>query len=547
MTIETQTNRVQYIGNGVTTVFPINFPVYEARWIRLFSGTGVDQREITAGFQVTGSGTDTVNLVMAAAPAAGALLTILREVPYTQEMRIKNLGDFNPDLIEKNFDRLVLMIQQLFERTGRGIVAPESSGPNEITYTSLVLLRNDSQSARDQAQTAARDAVDQVDSLLEGYRDSAADSAARAEAAAGSVTGQLETYVDQARTAAQSALTDAGRAEDAAAAVHNLQAEATTLGPGTPATAEYDPDTGILRLGLPKGDQGDTGAGINILKTLDSEADLPASGNPGDAYLINNDLYVWASVAGSWENVGPIAGGGDIDAKIDAHDSSQGAHAAAFEALRAKIGVVTEFTSSGTFAAEAGAKYMVEVWGGGGSGGYSIGASNAYFHGAGGGSSGVYGREIITFAANENVAVTIGAGGVSTIGSATNGGASSFGSYMSAPGGLAGESWSPAMAGMARIQAGGSSAGPGSNPGGDAILNNPLVVSGGGKSGNGGISLRGRGGNRVALGGGNGNAATNGEAAPGRAGGGSGGCTTGAGQAKGGDGAPGLARITRLA
>jgi hypothetical protein len=33
---------------------------------------------------------------------------------------------------------------------------------------------------------------------------------------------------------------------------------------------------------------------------------LPISGNVGDAYIIDGDLYVWDGT--SWENVGPIVG-----------------------------------------------------------------------------------------------------------------------------------------------------------------------------------------------------------------------------------------------
>ena len=64
-----------------------------------------------------------------------------------------------------------------------------------------------------------------------------------------------------------------------------------------------------------KGDPGDTGpagadgadgTGVSILGSFPSEGDLPASGNPGDAYLIAGDLYVWTG--SGWDNVGTIQG-----------------------------------------------------------------------------------------------------------------------------------------------------------------------------------------------------------------------------------------------
>ena len=52
--------------------------------------------------------------------------------------------------------------------------------------------------------------------------------------------------------------------------------------------------------------QGETGAGLNILGTLANTGELPASGDPGDAYLIDGDLHVWDG--SGWENVGSIQG-----------------------------------------------------------------------------------------------------------------------------------------------------------------------------------------------------------------------------------------------
>lgn len=59
--------------------------------------------------------------------------------------------------------------------------------------------------------------------------------------------------------------------------------------------------------GLP-GQDGKDGTGINIIGELQSEDDLPAVGAPGDAYMINGDLYVWQDNLNVWKNVGPIRG-----------------------------------------------------------------------------------------------------------------------------------------------------------------------------------------------------------------------------------------------
>lgn len=57
-----------------------------------------------------------------------------------------------------------------------------------------------------------------------------------------------------------------------------------------------------------KGEKGEQGTGVRILGTLPDESALPSIGEPGDAYLINGDLYVWSDTTNDWTNVGTIKG-----------------------------------------------------------------------------------------------------------------------------------------------------------------------------------------------------------------------------------------------
>ena len=56
----------------------------------------------------------------------------------------------------------------------------------------------------------------------------------------------------------------------------------------------------------PQGPKGDVGAGLEIVGTVATSADLPASGTTGDAYLVTGDLWVWDGAA--WTNAGPGQG-----------------------------------------------------------------------------------------------------------------------------------------------------------------------------------------------------------------------------------------------
>ena len=56
----------------------------------------------------------------------------------------------------------------------------------------------------------------------------------------------------------------------------------------------------------PEGPQGPAGTGVTILGSFDSPSELPPTGNNGDAYLVQGDLYVWSGT--EWDNVGTIQG-----------------------------------------------------------------------------------------------------------------------------------------------------------------------------------------------------------------------------------------------
>lgn len=60
-----------------------------------------------------------------------------------------------------------------------------------------------------------------------------------------------------------------------------------------------------------KGDKGEDGTGVTILGSYSSLSELQTAhptGNSGDSYLINGNLYVWSVTEAAWKNVGTIQG-----------------------------------------------------------------------------------------------------------------------------------------------------------------------------------------------------------------------------------------------
>ena len=73
---------------------------------------------------------------------------------------------------------------------------------------------------------------------------------------------------------------------------------------------------GGIRIPIPairgeQGPKGDPGTGVNILgsyPTYEALVKAHPTGNPGDAYLVKANLYVWSATDNAWKDVGNIQG-----------------------------------------------------------------------------------------------------------------------------------------------------------------------------------------------------------------------------------------------
>ena len=71
-------------------------------------------------------------------------------------------------------------------------------------------------------------------------------------------------------------------------------------------------------MSISKALQGGAGSGINVLGVLGSVDDLPSTGSPNDAYLINGEMYVWSPTQNKWvkgATVGAIKGDKGADGR----------------------------------------------------------------------------------------------------------------------------------------------------------------------------------------------------------------------------------------
>lgn len=127
MTIEAQTPRVSYTGNGVTTAFSVNFQFQDAAdlQVRKVIGTTVTTPVLDTDYTVTGGDGDTGTVTFLVAPASGAKIVIFADPIQEQELDLQEGNAAPAEAQERALDRHTTLIQRLSNLLSRAIRLPE--------------------------------------------------------------------------------------------------------------------------------------------------------------------------------------------------------------------------------------------------------------------------------------------------------------------------------------------------------------------------------------------------------------------------------------
>ena len=215
MTMPYSPGRALFEGNGTATDFPFSFKVWGTEQLTV-TLTGPDGNSRPASgwtARLNDDGGSVTYLHEGAPLPAGWKLAITRNMPFEQQIDLVSGTRFDAEVIETGLDRATAERQQLLEQLQRAVILPPTSNETPIKMAEQLLQ------AGKTAQASAAAAQDSESAAAS----SASQSAASAQAAAASAEA-----ADQSRAAA------------AASA----------------AGGDYDPETGILHLGIPKGDSG---------------------------------------------------------------------------------------------------------------------------------------------------------------------------------------------------------------------------------------------------------------------------------------------------
>lgn len=125
MTISTQDSKVNYQGNGQTTVFQIPFPFLENEQIYVqkkdVEGNLINYTYAT-DYTVKGAGEENGGSVtLNVAPEQGSTISIYRDVPLTQEVDYRENEIFPAETHEAALDKLTMEVQQIQEQLDRSV------------------------------------------------------------------------------------------------------------------------------------------------------------------------------------------------------------------------------------------------------------------------------------------------------------------------------------------------------------------------------------------------------------------------------------------
>lgn len=118
MAVPAGPTEVRYVGNGVTTVFTIPFLLILPTDLDVFIN-GVEQ---TSGYLITGAGNPTSSLTFTTAPALGADVYLVLNVPFERLNDYQENGDFLSSTVNRDFDRIWQALKQLFRGATRALM-----------------------------------------------------------------------------------------------------------------------------------------------------------------------------------------------------------------------------------------------------------------------------------------------------------------------------------------------------------------------------------------------------------------------------------------
>lgn len=179
MTITMRTTKVVYLPDGTQTQFSVPFPVFDEGDVECLQVDGLTETLLTA-FTVFDD-----HVTFSTPPTAGKPLVVRRRTARVQESDYPVAGRFPADVVERDFDRLTAMVQELDEQIDRAVLAPSdgSIDPGAM-FGVLTAVVDDAQGYANAAAASAGAAAGSADNAGAEAAQASADAAQAANHAA---------------------------------------------------------------------------------------------------------------------------------------------------------------------------------------------------------------------------------------------------------------------------------------------------------------------------------------------------------------------------
>ena len=428
MSVQNQIVKNVYEGNGRTTVFPYTFALNETdgEHVKVYIADESELSTPTDNFTIdTQLRTVTYPMTGAALPE-GSKIVIRRELPNEQDTNLENNGAFFAETIEREFDREVMMIQQLAEQVDRAVKTDMSSvtTPDEL----IAELRAKAQAAVESASAALVS-----ENNAKASASAAAQSETNAESYKDTTYGYMTTTEAYVTQAGQSATTATNKATEASASASAAAQSKTGAEAAADTAYDYMIEAGASESNAT---QSATNAANSATAAATSEANARTLVNtvnpPWNIRLASTEYAVgdiaYSALIPSWSylecTVGGTTSSGDLPVpnSVVANDTFTDGTVTWVVCKIENMSNYTKtvnapmfnkrdvITTSGTYTAPVTGWYKITVKGGGGGGENGNSGNTTYGGGRGGGEGGT----TITYehmTAGDSATVVIGAGG----------------------------------------------------------------------------------------------------------------------------------------
>ena len=139
MTISIAPARNEYTANAAQTIFNYTFKIFQNTDLNVYvtpSGQDAnDSTDLTTAYTVTGLGDeDGGTIILSAGANVNDLVTIVSNVPSSRTIDYQNNGDFRPETVNDDFDRVVSIVKKIEDTANRTALLQQSQqDPKPLT------------------------------------------------------------------------------------------------------------------------------------------------------------------------------------------------------------------------------------------------------------------------------------------------------------------------------------------------------------------------------------------------------------------------------